>query len=260
MVPVQLPGHAMGFAAARNTTPTGAGLRFCNSSAEVQLFDDPGGHTFAALSALLSEAASMFPDPVFHIGGDETVVSTATGPCTLHGFGKLLRKLQRVLTGLGKVPMGWNDLLTRTSSALPGTIIDAWSPPSYHFDAWNATSLGFQTVDSSAADFYLMSAFGQNASVTWRDIAVSSTGQRLAGKLRSLLLGGSASVWTGDYAAVGCLFPFRVDRPPRLFYGERCPGTDLITLGPNGTDACNAPCHLGPCQCGNTSEYRSFAY
>jgi hypothetical protein len=135
---------------------------------------------------------------------------------TERGFGGLLRKLQRVLSGLGKVPMGWDDLLTRTGSALPGTIIDTWSPPSYHFDVQNATRLGFRTVDSSAADFYLMGQMGKNTTEAWRDISLSH-GRPLAGQQRKLLLGGSASAWTGGYAAAGCLFPFRRGSSPRLY-------------------------------------------
>ena len=87
----------MGFAPAANSTLTGPGLRFCNSTAQVQLYDDPGGHTLRALTALLLEVAELFPDPVLHIGGDETLVGDSTGPCTEEGFGKLLRKLQGVL-------------------------------------------------------------------------------------------------------------------------------------------------------------------
>ena len=70
------------------------------------------------------------------------------------------------------------------------------------FDIGNATARGFQVVDSSAADFYLMAKFGKNASEAWVDIA-RSHGQPLEGQQRKLLLGGSASVWTGDYAAAG---------------------------------------------------------
>ena len=96
--------------------------------------------------------------------------------------------------------------------------------------------------------------FGKNATDAWRDISLSR-GRSLVGQQRLRLLGGSASVWTGDYAAAGCLFPFSTGSAPRLFYGERCPGKDLVTLSPNVTDVCNRPCPKGTCRCGNTSEY-----
>ena len=123
-----LPGHAMGFAPAQNTTPTGSGLRFCNESTQVQLFDDPAGKTKEALTELLTEVAAMFPDPVLHLGGDETIGAPGySGACTEASFRSLLEALQRHLQGLGKRPMGWNDLITRTDSAAPSTIIDAWT-------------------------------------------------------------------------------------------------------------------------------------
>ena len=118
----------MGFAPAQNTTPTGSGLRFCNESTQVQLFDDPAGKTKAALTELLTEVAGMFPDPVLHLGGDETIGAPGySGECTEASFRSLLEALQRHLQGLGKRPMGWNDLITRTDSAAPSTIIDAWT-------------------------------------------------------------------------------------------------------------------------------------
>ena len=50
-----------------------------------------------------------------------------SGACTEASFRSLLEALQRHLQGLGKRPMGWNDLITRTDSAAPSTIIDAWT-------------------------------------------------------------------------------------------------------------------------------------
>jgi N-acetyl-beta-hexosaminidase len=154
---VDLPGHAMGFAPARNTSQRGDGLRFCNTSTLVQLFADPGNATQRTLTALLTEVSRLFPDEVFHLGGDETIAAPGyTGQCTLESFRSLLVEVQRVLRRLGKVPMGWNDLITRTHSALPTTIIDAWTGSDDNFTVDNATALGHQVVNSDSSAFYLM--------------------------------------------------------------------------------------------------------
>ena len=50
----------MGFAPAQNSTPTGSGLRFCNESTQVQLFDDPAGKTKEALTELLTETSKYY--------------------------------------------------------------------------------------------------------------------------------------------------------------------------------------------------------
>ena len=232
----------MGFAPAQNTTPTGSGLRFCNESTQVQLFDDPAGKTKAALTELLTEVAAMFPDPVLHLGGDETIGAPGySGACTEASFRSLLEALQRHLQGLGKQPMGWNDLITRTDSAAPSTIIDAWTGKRTallscalrrsdtdartddrtgtddNFTVHNSTVLGHPTVNSDNSAFYLMYQFGRNSSETWRDISLAN-GKPLVQPQRRLLLGGSVSVWTGDCkcrtrATAG--FPARLKQPLR---------------------------------------------
>ena len=52
-------------------------MQFCsNRTADMlpsQLFDDPANRTFRVLSTVLAELFPLFPDPVFHLGADETV-------------------------------------------------------------------------------------------------------------------------------------------------------------------------------------------
>jgi hypothetical protein len=132
----------------------------------VQLWDDPAGHTLSALTALLTEASSLFPDSIFHLGGDESISAAGyTGPCEVGTFRRLLIKLQQVLGKLGKTPMGWNDLITRTASAQPGTIIDAWTGSDDNFTTANATQLGHKVVDSDNGVFYLMYQVGRRSTV-----------------------------------------------------------------------------------------------
>eukprot|EP01046_Picozoa_sp_COSAG06_P012893 COSAG06_NODE_769_length_12440_cov_7.241796_13_plen_607_part_00 len=253
---LDVPGHAMGFAPARNASRDGKGLRFCNDTTLVQLFADPGNATLRTLTALFAEATQLFPDEVFHLGGDETIAAPGyTGQCTLDSFRFLLQELQRVLLRLGKVPMGWNDLITRTRSALPNTIIDAWTGSDDNFTVDNATALGHRVVNSDNSVFYLMYQMGKNATIAWRDISLSQ-GHKLNPARMPLLLGGSVSVWTGDYARRGCLLPFTLDGVQHrwLYYGQRCSGGNLIAIQ-RGDHVCNVPCPAGICMCGNTTKY-----
>jgi hypothetical protein len=95
----------------------------------------------------------------------------------------------------------------------------------------------------------------KNATVAWRDISLSQ-GQKLKPTRVPLLLGGSVSVWTGDYARRGCLLPFTLDGVQHrwLFYGQRCSGAALMVIQ-RSDQVCNVPCPVGPCQCGNTTKY-----
>jgi N-acetyl-beta-hexosaminidase len=45
-----------------------------------QIHDDAAGKSVALVQQLLAEMAALFPDHVFHIGGDET---GTTAPCDL---------------------------------------------------------------------------------------------------------------------------------------------------------------------------------
>jgi len=47
------------------------GLRFCNESFPVMLFNDPAGKTFRVLKRLITELAGLFEDEVLHVGMDE---------------------------------------------------------------------------------------------------------------------------------------------------------------------------------------------
>ena len=72
-----VPGHSRGLMPLEGADA----IHFCTDGASRnQLFDDPGGHTYDTVHALIGEMAQLFPDDVMHIGCDETSVK---GTCPL---------------------------------------------------------------------------------------------------------------------------------------------------------------------------------
>lgn len=83
---IDVPSHASGFA------PLVAhGVEFCDDT-NSQLFNDPSTNaTFDVVTGVLALVADVFPDPMFHLGGDETVPTTK---CPLEAIHLFERQLQ----------------------------------------------------------------------------------------------------------------------------------------------------------------------
>ncbi|XP_065197326.1 beta-hexosaminidase subunit beta-like [Sycon ciliatum] len=174
------PGHSRGLLPLANRSVT-----FCSES-NVQLHNDLDGRTVATLKALLSEMATLFPDKLFHIGCDETRV---TDTCPLVMTRKMEQELQQHLAGLGKTPVGWEEILFSSKAALPGTVINTWKMES----ASQATAADYQAVASSLPHFYV-NYVSTTYDKLWTDIGAS-----VPAKQHSLLLGGEFSMWSDNY-------------------------------------------------------------
>eukprot|EP00935_MAST-01C_sp_MAST-1C-sp1_P000196 g196.t1 len=96
---VDLPMHASDLVPLASTR----GIQFCNDSVRVELFNDPQTNATAkVVSELLEEMSSLFPDPVFHIGTDETIL---TQKCTLENLRDFERQILDMVMHNKKVPM-----------------------------------------------------------------------------------------------------------------------------------------------------------
>eukprot|EP00729_Bicosta_minor_P011596 gene11596-22205_t len=187
---VDLPGHARGLLPLEATW----GLQFCDPGAadRSQVYDDPGNKTFAVLSKLLTEIASLFPDKVMHVGSDET---HTVGLCSLSNTAGLERKVLKLMNKLGKRPMAWVNALTTTGAvdAANDTILGTWA--TVYGMPELVTSRGYGCVASTY--MYLNHIDGDAGSYTqyWRDIApdVSTPAEK------KNMLGGEVSMWTDDY-------------------------------------------------------------
>lgn len=117
--------------------------------------------TLVFVNRLYAEMARLFPDPVFHIGGDEVVArqwlqnshiaaymkqhKLADTAALQAGFSK---QVALALHARGKTIMGWDEILA--ADLPPGTLIQSWRGPSHTLDA---TRAGYGTIISGA--YYL---------------------------------------------------------------------------------------------------------
>ncbi len=78
--------------------------------------------TYAFLDAFIGEMAGLFPDPYFHIGGDEVEDAQAK---TLQP--RFNQRVQALLTRHGKTMVGWDEVLA--PGLAPGTLVQSWRGP-----------------------------------------------------------------------------------------------------------------------------------
>ncbi len=143
--------------------------------------------TYRFLAGFFAEMATLFPDDYVHIGGDEnTGVDWANNPEILafmreHGLtttaalqAYFSRRVAKILAGLGKRVIGWNEILM---PHLPtGTLIDVWTTP---LAAFEAAISGYGSVLSRG--YYLD--------------AMEPAGDYYARDPGPLVEGGEASMW-----------------------------------------------------------------
>ena len=182
----------------------------------LQLGDDAAGNTTRILSALLTEMVPLFPDPVLHIGGDETQYEEPPSPCTVNASKSLQQKIMKQLVALGKTPMGWQEILLETGAAasFPEAIIEPWSKAGL----WAQTD--HPAVEALPSSLYLDKAAtsagyvhgGSYQPGVWFDI----TSGVLNTSNAHFLLGGEASMWGDQYTgtkhtpghkSAGCMLP-----------------------------------------------------
>lgn len=93
--------------------------------------------TYAFLDAFVGEMAALFPDPYFHIGGDEVDETQWKNSGTVQAFardhhlassrelhGYFNQRLQKILRNHGKTMVGWNEVLAPGLD--PDTVIQSW--------------------------------------------------------------------------------------------------------------------------------------
>eukprot|EP00038_Savillea_parva_P019262 m.26939 g.26939 ORF g.26939 m.26939 type:complete len:781 (-) comp4361_c0_seq1:2909-5251(-) len=182
-----MPGHSGGFC----NNLKDVGLQCCGG----QIYDDPAGKSAGIIEQILTEMASLFPDPVLNIGCDET---GSSAPCTTNNTMSFEVKMIEHILKLGKTPMGWEEILFKTGAAqdYPSVIVDSWARTSWS----QAAAAGHPVVDSRVDPFYLDYP-GHTAASMWLDLTDNNTN---ATEL-ALLLGGEVSMWSDQYVE-SCLF------------------------------------------------------
>ncbi|CAH3162797.1 unnamed protein product [Porites lobata] len=88
---VESASHVAGMIGLINKTK---GLRFCNDSGFLELYNDPQGVTLTTMKNILEEMMTLFPDQFFHLGLDEVTTSTL---CSLQNTKSLEQELMKFL-------------------------------------------------------------------------------------------------------------------------------------------------------------------
>lgn len=132
-----VPGHTGALLSAYpelSATPVNASDRI----ALMSLAMDPSQtQTYDFLAALFSEMAALFPDPYFHVGGDEVSASAWLGNPEIRAFmaeqglddaeqlqAHFFDQIHAIVGGLGKTVVGWEEVAAREVD--DSVVVQAW--------------------------------------------------------------------------------------------------------------------------------------
>jgi hexosaminidase len=155
--------------------------------------------TYRFLEDLLAEMAALFPDPYFHIGGDEVKDTHWKQSPAIQDFEKthgingshelqayFNRRVQEILKKQGKTMIGWDEVLS--PGLAPDTVIQSWR--------------GQQSLAEAAAKGYRgLLSFGyyldhiRPASYHYGIDPLDGAAKDLDEKLTARILGGEACMW-----------------------------------------------------------------
>ncbi len=179
-----MPGHATGFITAYPdlavTPPNGLCQTYGVFDGE---FDPNSDAAFAFVQDLLDEFGPLFPDPVWHFGGDEVTGKTWEAAAITDAEndkaqvqGRFTDKLAAQIKQAGKTPMGWEEIV-HGNPYPDGLILETW------LDTPEAdANRPYQTV--SATSFYL------------DHFLTAADHYRIDPGTSPNILGGEAAVWT----------------------------------------------------------------
>ena len=159
--------------------------------------------TYAFLDQLIGEMAELFPDPYFHIGGDEVDATEWNQSAAIQAWAQLnglkdataiqayfIRRVAKIVAKHGKTTLGWDEVFDTT---LPrDTVIQSWRGQASLAEVARA---GFRGVLSFG--YYLDHL--QPASSYYGDDPLSGAARDLSQDERARILGGEACMWS-EYA------------------------------------------------------------
>ena len=196
-----MPGHTTSWLAAYPSLASAPGPYEVGPNFGV--FDgtmDPSREeTYKFLDAFIGEMAQLFPDPFFHIGGDEVNGRQWTQSAKIQAFARLHhlqglagiqvwfnQRIQRILKKHGKTMVGWDEILY--PGLAPGTVIQSWRGAASLADS---VTKGYRALLS--AGYYLdhLSPARYHYGIDPLDGAAA----RLTPQQASQILGGETCMW-----------------------------------------------------------------
>ena len=155
--------------------------------------------TYAFLDGFIGEMAGLFPDPYFHIGGDEVSGRQWRASETIQDFIKAKnldgnnglqlyfnQRIQKILAKYGKIPVGWDEILNQDLP--PGTVIQSWRGAASLADA---AKRGFGAILSSGYYLDHLSPAAYHYGVD----PMAGPAAQLSTEQAARIMGGEACMW-----------------------------------------------------------------
>ncbi len=159
--------------------------------------------TYDFLDAFLEEMTQLFPDPYFHIGGDEVNGKQWSQSASIQAFAKehnldgtpglqayFNQRIQKLLQKYGKIMVGWDEVLHPDLPA--DTVVQSWRGQA---SLAEAAAQGYRGILS--AGYYLDHL--SPASYHYGIDPLADAAQKLTPEEASRILGGEACMWA-EYA------------------------------------------------------------
>ena len=198
-----IPGHAVSWLIAHPniaSAPPPAHLVRGMSDDVRPPIDPTLEETYQVLDNVLGEMASLFPDPYFHIGGDEVDGKYWDGNDKIQEWMRthaikdnrelqtyFSKRVQGILAKHGKHMEGWDEIL---NPDLPkDTLVQSWRGPE---TLASAARMGFSTILSAGWYLDLMYPASQHYAVE----PLSGESATLTDAQKAFILGGEAAQWT----------------------------------------------------------------
>jgi hexosaminidase len=156
--------------------------------------------TYKFLDELLGEMAALFPDPYFHVGGDEVDATQWTRSTAIQVWaaskglkdaqaiqGYFIGRVEKILAKHGKTMIGWDEVFDRGLSR--ETIIQSWRGQASMADA---ARVGFRGVLSFG--YYLDHL--KPASFHYGNDPMDGAARDLTPDQKARILGGEACMWS----------------------------------------------------------------
>lgn len=198
---IDVPGHGTAFVTAFPELASAPGPYTLERRAGIKdpTLDPTNEETYEFLRLLFEEVAEVFPDEYFHIGGDENEGKHWDQNPHIQSFMKekqlednhalqnyFNRRLLKILTGMGKKMMGWDEIL---QPDLPkDAIIQSWRGKE---SLYQAAEQGYQCLLSNG--YYIDLALPAKEHYLNDPIP---EGQKISPKAAKNILGGEATMWS----------------------------------------------------------------
>jgi hexosaminidase len=232
-----MPGHTTSWLAAYPELAAAPGPY--EIGRDFGIFDatlDPANEaTYTFLDGFIGEMAAIFPDPCFHIGGDEVNGRQWKASESIQAFAKAQnldgakglqlyfnRRVERILAKYGKTPVGWDEIL---DPGLPaGAVIQSWRGAA---SLAEAASKGFGAILSSG--YYL--DYLKPASYHYGIDPLAGAAAQLPPEQQALILGGEACMWgelAGPETVDSRIWPRMAAIAERLWSPREVAGVDSM--------------------------------